>query len=185
MFTEVVTFALSRKTPLYREQVLSRRESPAHGGETVLDLLQDLTVRDIYHKGESLSVVAPETPVSELLRQASESAQAVFPVRQATGSYTGLVSLDTLRALFVDEELQRFAIAEDCATGFVSVTLDDTLALAMERFASSQYPQLPVMDTKGSTELLGWVNFDDLLSATRREALQRAVNRRTHPPPAS
>ncbi len=178
MFAEVVTFAISRKNPLYTQQVLSRRESPAHGGETVLDLLQDVTVRDTYEPCTQPVTVRAETPVSQLLDVASDSSQSVFPVVDQSGAITGLVSLDNLRAVFGDRELQQFTIVADCVTEYVSVTPVESLASAMDRFASSQYTQLPVAHALAPSEILGFLNFDDLLRATRAAALERGAGQR-------
>jgi CIC family chloride channel protein len=158
--------------------VLSRRESAAHGGEYVLDLLQDLTVEDVYEPQVTLRSVLPQTPVSELLRQASETTQAIFPVVENGHELTGIISLDALRAVFVDEEMQRFAIAADCVAPFIAVSPGDSLAVAMERFAASHLPQLPVVNPDNENDILGVLSFEDLLRAYSKEAIRARVRQR-------
>jgi CIC family chloride channel protein len=172
MLAEVVTFALMRRHTIYSAQPATRRDSPAHGGEYVLDLLQDIRVKDVLQPGPEPLVVPPNTPLPVLLRQASESTQAVFPVVDAAGLVTGVVPLETLRAFFYDEDIGKVAIAADCTMPLVSVCGDDTLATALARFASSHYPQLPVV---ADGKVLGLLSYEELLQAYSAELLRRRL----------
>jgi CIC family chloride channel protein len=185
MLAEVVTYAMSRRFSLYLSQVRTRRESPAHGGEYVLDVLQDVNVADVFDKEAVVLPVEPETPVVELLRRASESEHAVFPVVSADGTVRGIVTMNTLRAALVDEDLQRFAIAEDCASPFVSIAPSDTLGAALERFALSHYPELPVVSEEEPDRILGLLSYEDLLEAYSRELSRRQRAALPSEPPIS
>ncbi len=179
MLAEVVTVTLIRSSSLYREQAPTRRDSPAHGGEYVLDILQDLTVRDVFVPVE-VTVVQRSLPLAVLLRQASESNQVVFPVSGEDGQPEGLVTLDTIKAYLYDEDVGMLAIAADCESPFVSVCVTDSLALALEKMAQSRYQQLPVLShaispsPEPNRTLIGLIAYDDLLQAYSRElALRR------------
>jgi CIC family chloride channel protein len=168
MLAEVVTFTVIRNVTLYEEQVPTRRDSPAHGGEYVLDILQDLRVRDVFV--ESDVVVVPRSlPLSRLLRQASESSQVVFPVSGEDGEINGLVTLDTIKAYHYDEDIGMLAIAADCESAFVSVSRNDSLALALEKMAVAHYGQLPVVRSDEDKTILGLITYDDLLQSYSRE----------------
>jgi CIC family chloride channel protein len=173
MLAEAVTFVLLRRWTLYEKQVPTRRDSKAHGGEYVLDLLQQIRVRDVMSPDRSVATVRASTPLEPLLRQASESSQAVFPVASDQGEMVGIVTIDTLRGAFFHEDLGQLAIAADCAMPFVSVLLDDTLAEALEQFSSSHYPQLPVVDREDGNHLLGLLSYEELLEAYSREMMRR------------
>ena len=175
MLAEVVTFTLISKSKLYEQQVPTRRDSPAHGGEYVLDILQDLKVRDVLLRTEVM-VVERSLPLSALLRRASESLQVVFPVKGVDDQPEGLVTLDTIKAYLFDEDLGMLAIAADCESPFVSVSAEDSLALALERMARARYQQLPVLEVApGETtpQLVGLISDDDLLQAYSRELATR------------
>jgi CIC family chloride channel protein len=96
----------------------------------------------------------------------------VFPVAGAQGELEGIVTLDTIKAYLYDEDIGMLAIAADCESPFVSVTRNDSLALALERMAVSHYQQLPVVDAKVK-KVLGFISYDDLLQAYSRELSQR------------
>lgn len=171
MLAQVVTYALTQRVQLYAEQVPTRRDSPAHGGEYVLDVLQDLHVSDVFVEGD-VTIVERSLPLSQLLRQASECSQFVFPVAGEGGALVGLVTLDTIKAYVYDEDIGMLAIAADCESPFVSVTREDSLALALERMAVSHYQQLPVVDST-QARVLGFISYDDLLQAYSRELTKR------------
>lgn len=171
MLAQVVTYALTQRVQLYVEQVPTRRDSPAHGGEYVLDVLQDLNVKDVFVESE-VTVVQRSLPLAQLLRQASECSQVVFPVAGDDGQIEGIVTLDTIKAYLYDEDLGMLAIAADCESPLVSVTRTDSLALALERMALSHYQQLPVIDPDHE-RVLGFISYDDLLQAYSRELSTR------------
>jgi CIC family chloride channel protein len=117
--------------------------------------------------------VAASTPLDVLLRQASASTQDVFHVIGADGKIVGLCTLDMLRAFFFDKDIGNLAIAADCAMPFVSVTPEDNLATALERFAASHYPELPVVDADNAANVIGLLSYEELLHAYNRELLAR------------
>ena len=51
-----LTFLFSRRVALYQKQVLNRALSPAHKGEYVEALLEDMTVADIFEPSAVVSV---------------------------------------------------------------------------------------------------------------------------------
>jgi CIC family chloride channel protein len=172
MLAQVITYSLTRKSVLYRQQVATRRDSPAHGGEYVLDILQDLHVKSVFLPSKVM-IVDRSLPLARLLRQASESTQVVFPVAGEDGTPEGLVTLDTIKAYLYDEDIGMLAIAADCESPFVYVKTNDSLALALEKMAVSHYQQLPVVEDEDPTQVLGLITYDDLLTAYSRELTTR------------
>lgn len=172
MLAEVVTFTLIRKARLYTDQVPTRRDSPAHGGEYVLDILKDLKVERVFTRTE-VSTVERSMPLPKLLRMSTETSQVVFPVEGEEGTPGGLVALETVRAFLYDEAMGMLAIAADCETPFVCLSTDDSLAVALERMATTHYQQLPVVDEAKPSRLVGLITYDDLLQAYSRELSYR------------
>jgi CIC family chloride channel protein len=183
MLAEAATLVLLRRFTLYEKQVPTRRDSPAHGAEYVLDLLQHIRVRDAFQPQPNVVTVHASTPLEPLLRKATASTQAVFPMVSERGELQGIVTIETLRSLFFDEDIGKLAIAADCATPWVDVAPDDTLADALARFASSHYAQLPVVAAEsGRSGVLGLLSYEELLEAYSREMMRR---RHESEPPAS
>ncbi len=175
MLAEAVAVVLVGKNTLYERQVANRRESPAHGADYVLDLLQDIRVKDVFDASPAVMCVEPSTPLSQLLRHATASSQAAFPVVGKDGAPAGIVTLDTLRAFFFDEHIGTLAIAADCAQPFVSVTREDTLAVALERCSVHHYAQIPVVEAAPATRILGLLSYEEILQAYSMELVRRRL----------
>lgn len=173
MLAEAVTFVMMRRFTLYEKQVATRRDSPAHGPEYVLDVLQHVRVRDVFARDTAITSVSASTPMSDLLRHASGSRHTVFPVVADDGRVAGVVTLETLRGFFFDEDVARVAIAADCVVPLVSVTPEDTLATALERFAASHFPELPVVSASGGSEIVGMLGYEEVLEAYSAELVRR------------
>ncbi len=178
MLAEAVTFVMMRRFTLYESQVPTRRDSPAHGPEYVLDVLQHVRVRDVYQPELAIVSVDPSTPMSDLVRRVTDCTQSVFPVVRAGGRIEGVVTLETLRGFLFDEDVARLAIAADCAVPVTSVSPDDSLATALERFAKSHFPELPVV-APGSGEVIGLIGYEELLEAYSAELVRRREGERT------
>jgi chloride channel protein, CIC family len=173
MLAEAVTFVMMRRWTLYEKQVATRRDSPAHGAEYVFDVLQHVRVREVFDPDATIVPIAPSTPMSALLRHVTDTTQAVFPVLGKDGQISGVVTLETLRGFLFDEDVARLAIAADCAVPLVSVGPDDSLATALERFASSHFPELPVVEPGAGGKILGLLGYEELLEAYSQELLRR------------
>jgi CIC family chloride channel protein len=172
MLAEAVTFVMVQRWTLYERQVPSRRDSAAHGAEFVLDVLQHVRVRDVV-KLVPPQVLNASTPLPEVLRGASASTQSIFPVVDDMGRPQGIVSLDTIRAFFYDEELGQLAIAADCAMPLFSVTADDSLDDALRRVGKSGLPQVPVVDPEDDCNIVGLLSYEEILAAYSRELVRR------------
>jgi chloride channel protein, CIC family len=179
MLAEAVIFVMMRRFTLFEKQLPTRRDSPAHGAEYALDILSNVKVGSVFSPGAEITRIAASTKMSDLLRHATDTTHGVFPVVAEDGRLTGVVTLETLRGFFFDEDVARLAIAADCALPLVSVTPEDTLDTALERFAASHYPELLVVDARQpERQLLGLLSYEELLEAYTRELDQR---RRTSP----
>jgi predicted transcriptional regulator len=55
----------------------------------------------------------------------------------------------------------------------VTVMREDTLAVALERFASSHYPELPVVESEGSSVIVGTLSYEQLLHTYSQELVRR------------
>ena len=92
------------------------------------------------------------------------------------GEPTGIVTLDTLRGFFFDEDIGTLAIAADCAQPFVSVTTNDSLGVALERFSRTRFAELPVVDDVDPNKILGLLSYGQLLQAYSQELVRRRVD---------
>lgn len=174
MLAQVITYTMLRRYRLYKEQLGTRKESPSHAGDYVLDVLRDVRVRDVLVPSEVV-VIPRALSLAELLRRSTELEQVVFPVAGEDGTPEGLVSLETVRAYAYDDAVGRLALAADCEGPYVSVHDDESLAVALERMAASRYSQIPVVSRSEPPAFRGLISHEDLLNTYAAELRGRAA----------
>ncbi len=181
LFTGVTVQLASRRWSLYREQVRTSNESPAHRLDLTPDLLAETPVSAVVVVGTAPPVFQPGTPLPAMLDAFAGAAATVIPVAAppAAGdppglapAYTGLVLLDTLQGLLTsDEEIGALVVAADVTVPFRAVRLTETLDVALGAFLDTQYPELPVLGADG--RVVGLVRQAEVVGAYYRAYLRR------------
>jgi len=172
MWCCALAYLLSGKRTLYREQKKSRRESPAHRGDFIIDVLKGLTIRgSLPESARDFETVSLDTPLPELGQLVTTTTQSTFPLVDENGHYYGVFSLDDLRA-FLYSDLGELAVAQDLATPHVEpLTLQMDLSTALSRFATEHFAELPVVDEQKPTELVALLRRGDLVRQYNRQLL--------------
>jgi CIC family chloride channel protein len=179
MLVSGLNFALSRRWTIYEEQVPSPLDSPAHQGEFVVDVLDQLRVEQVPIRSENLQVIAEATPFSELLPRVANSSETLFPVVDAAGHLSGIFTLRDLRLALLGSDWGPLVLATDLATRPVlTVTPQDDLHTALSRLTELNVDEIPVVALDDATRLIGLLHRRELVAAYSRqiEAL------RTHEP---
>jgi len=172
MWCCALAYLSSGKRTLYKEQKKSRRESPAHRGDFIIDVLKGLTIREsLPESARDFEVVSLDTPLPELGRLVTTTTQSTFPLVDENGDYYGVFSLDDLRA-FLYSDLGELAVAQDLATPQVEpLTLQMDLSTALSRFATEHFAELPVVDEQAPTKLIALLRRGDLVRQYNRQLL--------------
>ncbi len=160
MLAEGIAFVALRTQSLYTAQVPTRRESPAHRVPMV-DILKALLVRDALVKGRSFASFAPATSASEMLhRVADTSWQDVFPVLDPGGKMIGIITVESLRVIASERELEGMTVAADILQPPLSLSPDDHLRTAVEAMQANTLREVPVIDATG--RIIGLLDEADI-----------------------
>jgi CIC family chloride channel protein len=169
MLAEGITFVLLRRVHLYRRQVGTRLQSPAHRHEGQ-DILESIRVAEVYTRGARLDRVQRCAPLPEVLYRMSESSAPTLIVVDESDEPVGLISLDALQGALGIEGLDGLAMAADVMLRPVKLTPQDDLHAALHAFLQSGSHALPVCE---DGEVVGVVTHDDVTRAYEREVAQR------------
>lgn len=173
----VCTFAFmfGRHWKLYRNQVPTRFDSPAHRGDFFIDVLEDLRVRDVL--GTRVPRTIPEAAtLDQIVDTLALSAQQRFPVVDHAGRMTGVLSVNDVHQLLDEREVGPLLIARDIA-GAPEEPLDpdDNLNTALERFVAMDVAELPVAGPPDDPRrITGMLSRRDLIAAYNQRRLERA-----------
>lgn len=174
MLVSAVSFLFLRRATLYEKQVPTRVDSPAHQGDFAVDLLRQIKVRDAMPKDRKPVLIPEAASIEEVLKFVSETTFSNFPVIDRKGRMIGIISLNDMRRVIFDEEVLRgLVIARDISTPeVVTISLDDDLSAALKGLTMVNVDDIPVVDPKDPTKVVGMLTRKDILSAYHRELMR-------------
>jgi chloride channel protein, CIC family len=156
MLACALNMAISRRWTIYEEQVPTPIDSPAHQGDFVVDILEQLSVEQVGIRTVGVEIIPASMPFRELVHLVAQSTETLFPVVDGQGRLTGIFSLHDLRLALVGSEWGPLVLADDLAyRPVLSVTPDDNLHTALRRMTELNIDEIPVVDPGDSTRLLG------------------------------
>ncbi len=158
---------MPERVSIYCKQVARRKDSPAHLGDFVVDLLDRIPVSKAMTRllnQPGLVCFDEREALSTMFNKVAVSAQTTFPIVDAQHVVTGIVRLDDLRAAFMQPDLGNLIISRDVATtDFNPLTPEDSLKHALQQMARSQCGELPVVDSSSSRRIIGLVNRHEIM----------------------
>ncbi len=173
MLVVAVSYVLSpRKISIYESQMDGRIDSPAHTGDFITDVLEDIQVKDVL-RPQSVETVREDTLLSAILQQATQANYSSFQVVSESGKLTGLISLQDIRSAFLDPHLGELIIAGDIAVARGPVFADESLNVALRKLVSANCEELPVVDDEEDGKILGMLSRRDLIVAYNRQMQER------------
>jgi len=166
MLACALNMAISRRWTIYEEQVPTPIDSPAHQGDFVVVVLEQISVSDVGIRTQGIETIPAAMPFRELIHLVARSTETLFPVVDGLGRLTGIFSLHDLRLALIGSEWGPLVLADDLAyRPVLSVTPVDNLHTALRRMTELNIDEIPVVDPKDSTRLLGLLSRRDLTLA--------------------
>lgn len=151
MLAEAIAFVALRHKSLYEAQVHTKRDSPAHRHELVLDVLRETRVGDALIRDRPYVCFERRTAARDVLARSNAAGdwQDVFPVLDADRRPLGVITTDVVRALATNPDLLDIMVAADLITTSASVEEADDLHTALERMLAHGVRELVVLDADG------------------------------------
>ncbi len=173
MWVSTLCFLMCRRFTLYDQQVPSRLESPAHRGDFIVDVLEGIKVKDVFVPGRKVTLVPESMTLDEIVHLLAETHESYFPVVDRDNKVVGIFSARDVRTYLYDETIWHLAIAEDImVSDIVSVTPDDDLNTALQRFTAVNLDELPVFDPAEPGKLLGMLRRKETIAFYNRQLLK-------------
>lgn len=174
MWVSTLCFLMCSNETLYRKQVRSRLESPAHRGDFMIDVLEGIKVSDVFRSDRKIEFVPEAMPLAEIVKLLSRTHQHYFPVVDQQETMVGIFSSDDVRSYIYDETIWQLADAADVmTTQIINVVPGDDLNTAMRKFTALNIDELPVMAPDQPGQLLGMLRRKETIGAYNRELAKR------------
>src|SRR4029079_5075657 len=160
MLATFVAYIMSgQHSSIFRNQVLSRSDSPAHKREYQRPILRDLYVKDIFRK--SLTKLSPDISIDEALQSMNRDRTKTAAVVNENDRLLGVVNRH--KFFEIPEEYRKTVKLDSVMIKdpfFVYMT--DSLHNALVRLSSNDLQEMPVLSDEDN-RVLGVVTISDLV----------------------
>jgi len=173
MLASATAYVVTSRITLYEKQVNRMADSPAHMGDFTVDVLDTLSVEEAYRSRQNVPVIEQSTPLLEIQHLVSQREENQFPVVDKKGSIVGILSMRYVRSVLFEEGMGSFLIVQDLMTKPVTVTPAESLRSALKKFIESEYDQIPVVDMRDESRILGLISYEDIIETYNREVAKR------------
>ncbi|WP_456478900.1 chloride channel protein [Geoglobus ahangari] len=170
MTASAISYILSGDVSIYREQVETRADSPAHRRELVKDILEGLTVRDAMTKAEEVITVSPNNSLEDVLYLIQKTGHLGFPVTE-DGRLVGIITLSDITRI-PDEKRSELKVEDVMNRSVISVTPDENLENALKILIKNDIGRLPVVE---EGRLVGIITRSDIMKAHARELARLGI----------
>ena len=148
MLVAVVHMLLSGRWTMYRAQVPTHIDSPAHAGDFVVDVLESLSVADVIGEARIPTLVPTDLTLRGAMKIVSDSRETHFPVVE-NERLVGIFSLTDLRRVFLEDVVEDMVIVRDFMNDRVVTTrMTDSLNDVLRLMTRSNVNVLPVVDAE-------------------------------------
>jgi CIC family chloride channel protein len=159
MIATTIAYVISGKITIYRSQVQSRAESPAHRSEYSTPLLQKLFVKDAMTK--KVITTTPKSLLSEIADMLAKNGIKGMPVLDDTGKLAGMITLtDVLR--LGPEQRTSTLVSNVMTKEIVCILPEESLYVAFDKMTSNQIGRLAVVEPGDRTKLMGIITREDI-----------------------
>ncbi|MEE8423208.1 MAG: chloride channel protein [Thermodesulfobacteriota bacterium] len=175
MITSVVatlTSTLLKKESIYTIKLVRRGINIKSGRET--HMMKSVLVKDAMNK--KVEVIREDMPFKELIQFVPNSRHTNFPVVDAKGKLTGIISLQDFREVIFEENLEDLIVVKELATAeVITVTPDQNLSDALTKIGFRNIEQLPVVDEEDPRKIVGMLSRRDIITAYNKALLEKKL----------
>jgi len=159
-----------QKESIYTQKLI-RKGISLKGGRDV-SILTSTFVREVMSR--SWETISHSMPMGELLKLVEESRFSFYPVVNSKGGLEGILSLQDVKRLITKRGLENLVIVKDVMPGYLqTLTEDETLASALQKFGLQDVEALPVVDKQDPKKLVGVLKRSDIITFYNRRLLER------------
>ena len=172
-----IGYLLSRKWTIYIKQVQSKVDSAAHRGEFLTDVLAEIKVKDLAPYFRKDLTIPEDMPFSQFKKVFSSSEQHYFPVVNKDQKLTGIFSINDIRGVIFEQEIDDVVRMKDIANfNIISTTPSEDLNDVLKKFTIRNIQRIPVVKDEDPSFLLGMLDRREVIQAYNQRVEEMKSN---------
>ena len=152
---------------------LVRRGTDIKAGREV-NIMKSLLVKDAMTK--DVETVSETMHLNVLLQSTLSSKYSSFPVVDAEGLLSGIITFQDFKEIIMEEGLEDLIIVKDiCTSKVITIRKDENLDRALEKIGFKNIEQLPVVDNENPRKIVGILSRRDIFAAYNKALINRSL----------
>jgi CIC family chloride channel protein len=159
MIATAIAYVITTRHTIYKSQLPSRAQSPAHRGEYSIPLLEQLYVKDAM--SNYVLTIYPEQLVSEASDLMKKNSIHGLPVVNRQMELIGIITIQDILQLHPDDRPKK-TVATIMTKDPVVTYPDENISYVLEKMTGNQIGRLPVVARSNKKQLIGIVSRQDI-----------------------
>ncbi len=166
MIATAIAYIITGKYSIYKSQLPTRADSPAHRGEYSTPLLQKLFVKDAMTN--HVITAYPDMLISSASEMMEKNGIRGLPVTNLQGELIGIVTISDILETHPDERYKK-TIKEIMTKDPIVTHPTENISSVLDKLTGNQIGRLPVVDPSNKKRLLGIITREDIWRVYRIE----------------
>lgn len=152
---------------------LARQGINLQAGKEV-NILKSIMVKDAMAKGAQ--TIAENMTVRQFNDFLTSSKHSNFPVVNAKGELTGIISFQDFKSVMFEQGLEDLIVIKELATEkVITITSDENLDDAFKKIGSKNIEQLPVISKTNPNKIVGMLSRRDIIAAYNKGLFEHGL----------
>ncbi len=165
-----LSYLFSGPWTIYIKQVKNKLESGAHRGDFFMDVLAAIKVQELLPYLRKVQPIPEDMPFEEFKHRIfTRSDQQYFPVVNRQNRLTGIFSINDVRSVLFNEEINSIVVMRDIANSdIIYTTPSEDLNQVLKKFTIKNLNRLPVVRDDDHTQLIGMLDRKEVIEYYNR-----------------
>ncbi len=165
-----LSYLFSGPWTIYIKQVKNKLESGAHRGDFFMDVLAAIKVQELLPYLRKVQPIPEDMPFEEFKHKVfARSDQHYFPVVNRQNRLTGIFSINDVRSVLFNEEINSIVVMRDIANSdIIYTTPSEDLNQVLKKFTIKNLNRLPVVRDDDHTQLIGMLDRKEVIEYYNR-----------------
>ena len=166
MAAVALAYMITGDYTIYIEQVNTKADSPAHRDEMMIDVLENIKVKEAMVPVEKIITVSPNETLVEVMRKIETTGHLGYPVVE-NGKLVGIITFEDVEKVPFEKRAM-VKVKDVMSTKLIVTYPDETLENVLRKLIENDIGRLPVVDRNDKSKLLGIITRSDVMKAHAR-----------------